>query len=254
MTTIVMTFYQRHKQLAKTLKSFEQYDPNDFNVVIVDDNSPDDIELEETPFETTILKFKKKNWINPAPVFNTGFVHALRNKPDNVIIQNAECYHNGDILGYIKNNLTDNNYLSFGCYSLGKGEDVDLKVLNNRIATSNGDSAWYNHSVYRPEAFHFCCAITAKNLIKINGFDERFTMGLGYEDNYLIHQIKCLGLNIKIVDNPFVFHQYHYDIKAFNFDDGLYVATEALYKDLIKKKNYRAEHFLTPDFDALDSR
>ena len=247
MTNIIMTFFQRHLQLKNTLKSFEQYNPDDFHVIIVDDNSPDNIELPKHSFDITILKLTKKEWINPGPVFNVGFNYALKSNPDSIVIQNAECYHNGDILDYVKKNLNDSNYLSFGCYSLGKGEDVNLKTLNNRIATSNGDSAWYNHSVYRPEALHFCTAITTNNLKKINGFDERFTMGLGYEDNYLLHQIRCLGLKVQIIDNPFVFHQYHYDVKAFNFDSDLYDRTGRYCKELMKTKNYRAQHFVTPD-------
>lgn len=247
MISIVMTFYQRHAQLYKTLESFRQYNPADFNVVIVDDNSPDDIEIPDSSFEISILKLKSKSWVCPSPVFNLGFTEALKKNPEAIIIQNAECYHKGDILGYVKNNLTDRDYLSFAAYSLGKGEDVNLKTLNNKTAVSNGDSAWYNHSIYRPEALHFCCAITSKNLRLLNGFDERFSDGLGYEDNYFIHQVKTLGLNIKIVDDPFVFHQYHYDTKAFTFDAGLYAFNGSLCKDLMKKKEYRAKHTLTPD-------
>ena len=71
------------------------------------------------------------------------------------------------------------NYITFGCYSLSSDQDVDLKILNNRGAVGNGDSAWYNHSKYRPEALHFCSAISTDNLRKINGFDERLAMGVG---------------------------------------------------------------------------
>jgi len=247
MISIVATYYQRQKQLIKTLDSFKQYNPDDFSVVIVDDNSPDDINLPGYSFDITILKLKEKHWICPAPVFNFGFVEALKSKPEVIIIQNAECYHKGDIIGYIKNHLTDSNYLSFAAYSLGKGEDVDINNLNPVGASGNGDSAWYNHSVYRPEALHFCCAITAKNLIKINGFDERFAEGLGYEDNYLIHQIRTLGLKIEIIDDPFVFHQYHYDVKAFTFNADIYNKTAALCTALKREKKYRAVHYITPD-------
>jgi GT2 family glycosyltransferase len=245
--TIVMTFYERHAQLYKTLESFRQYDPDTFSVVIVDDNSPHDIILDQLPFEVTILKLKDKNWICPAPVFNFGFIEALKQNPEFVIIQNAECYHNGDILGYIFRNLTDKNYLTFAAYSLGPGEDINKTDLNNRTATSNGDSAWYNHSVYRPGAFHFCSAIKAENLRKINGFDESFAFGLGYEDDYLLEQIHRLGLKVKIIDSPFVFHQYHYDIPAFSFSQELYSQNAALFNELKTNRSFRATHYITPD-------
>ncbi len=244
--SIVITYFNREKQVLKSLDSFLQYSYN-FNVIIVDDNSPKKLNLKEYPFEIIVLRLKNKNWICPAPVFNFGFIEALKNKPKYIIIQNAECYHKGDILGYILKNCTDKNYLTFGCYSLGKGENIDKIDLNNVGAISNGDSAWYNHSRYRPEALHFCSALTSENLVRINGFDERFAMGLGYEDNYLIHQIRCLGLKIEIIDEPFVFHQYHYDQKAFEFNTIIYSRNAQICKELKKKNEYRAEHLISPD-------
>jgi glycosyltransferase involved in cell wall biosynthesis len=245
MISLVLTYYNRERQLLKTLESFCGY--KDINVIIVDDNSPEKLNLKSYPFTIYYLRLNQKAWINPAPVFNYGFNEALKYKPEAVIIQNAECYHRGDIISAVRGNLTDKNYISFACYSLGKGEDVAKTNLNAVGAKGNGDSAWYNHSVYRPEAFHFCCAITTENLVKINGFDERFAPYLGWEDNYLIHQIKTLGLSIHIIDNPFVFHQYHYDVKAFEFDNVLYHQASALCTQLKKEKNYRAKHILTPD-------
>ncbi len=245
--SIVMAYYQRQKQLLKTLDSFRQYNPEDFNVVIVDDNSPDDIQLPELPFEVIVLKLDQKKWVNPAPVFNLGFNEALKSNPDYVIIQNPECYHKGNILGYVFKHLTNNNYLTFGCYSLGAGEDVDLQDLIKFPATANGGSGWYNHSRYRSEALHFCAAITTDNLRKINGFDEQFTMGLGWEDNYLVHQVRTLGLRVVIVDDPFVFHQYHYGVKSFEFDQKLYDDTGAFFMYLRTTGQYRAKHLVTPD-------
>ena len=245
--SIVCTYYQRQVQLNKTLESFKQYNPDDFNVIIVDDNSPDDIQLPELSFEVTIIKIREKNWINPCVAFNTGFVEALKSNPDIIIIQNAECYHVGDVIEYVLKNVTETNYITFAAYSLSKEQDVNLKNLSNRLAGFNGDSAWYNHSIYRPEYLHFCSAITAGNLRKLNGFDERFAMGLGFEDNYLVHQVNMLGLEKLIIDDPFVFHQYHYDVPAFNFDDLLYGKTSTLCNYLKAEKTYRAVHLLTPD-------
>jgi GT2 family glycosyltransferase len=244
--SIVLTSHSREKQLLKTLSSFENY-KYDFDVCIVDD-SPEDLELPEYNFETTVLKVRGKNWINPAVNFNIGFESALKNNPQIIIIQNAECYHKGDIVGYALKNINEKNYLSFACYSLGQGEDVNLSKLNKRGAISNGDSAWYNHSRFRPKAFHFCTAITANNLRKINGFDERFALGQGYEDEYLLHQIKLLGLKIQIVDNPFVFHQYHYDVPAFQFEENLYNNTGRTCKAMEAEGKYRAIHYITKDF------
>lgn len=246
MISIVMTYFNRLPQLLNTLDSLCQYD--DFNVVIVDDNSPEQLDLNIYPFDIHVLRLNRKVCLNPAPVFNFGFNHAIKEcKADIIILQNAECYHVGNILSAVRNELTDKNYLSFAAYSLAKGQNITFRDFNNKGAISNGDSAWYNHSVFRPEAFHFCCAITASNLCKLNGFDERFALALGWEDNYFIHQVKTLGLDIRIIDNPFVLHQYHYDNKAFTFDADLYHYGMSLCNALKRDKQYRAVHSITPD-------
>ena len=243
MIAIVTAYHDREEQFLKTLESFRGYE--DIEVFVVNDSGP--INLSEYPFDIIIIEIKEKNWINPGVNFNIGFGEALKKNPEAVIIQNPECYHVGDIVKCVRDNIKSYNYLSFACYSLGKNQDVNLKKFNNRTAVHNGDSAWYNHSKYRPEALHFCCAITPGNLKLINGFDERFWDGLGYEDNYLVHQIRTLGLRIDFINAPFVFHQYHYDRKAFTFDAELYARTGALCKKLKREGTFRAEHLITTD-------
>lgn len=243
MYIVVMAYHNREAQLLKTLESFSNY--KDIELVIVNDSDP--LSLPSLSFDVTTITIQEKHWINPGVNFNYGFKYALDKNPEGIIIQNPECYHVGDVMKSVRERLTENNYLSFACYSLGKDQDVDFRNFNNRTAVSNGDSAWYNHSKYRPEALHFCCAISANNLRKINGFDESFALGLGYEDNYLVHQVNTLGLKIEFIDDPYVLHQYHYDKKAFKFDADLYARTGALCEGLKRKKTYRAQHFITPD-------
>lgn len=242
MTSIVITYFNRELQLLKTLESFLQYDPDSFNVVIVDDESPNPLQLPEYPFKVIVKRLENKTWSNTCSVHNEGIHEALKSNPDIIIIQNAECYHFGNILSYAQT-VTDENYITFGCYSLGKEESFEVR--NDRIAAFDGDSAWYNHSVHRPLALHFCSAITTKNLIKLNGFDERLSQGIAYEDNMFVHQIRNLGLRIDIIDFPMVFHQYHYD--GLNRDPDLINKNAKLFEELSKGTDYRAIHKLTPD-------
>lgn len=244
MINIVMTYYQREQQLLKTLDSFLKYDPNNFEVTVVDDNSPDKLMLPVYPFEITLLRIEHKRWINPAPAFNIGFNYALIKKPDKIIIQNAECYHDGNIIDYVKSNLTEDNYISFSCYSLSQKSSLPPHIMNPKGISFNGEDAWYNHPAYRPVAFHFCSAITTKNLIKINGFDERFSQGLWYDDNYFLHQVKTLGLNILITTDPIVFHQWHPLVTQ---GRDLIERNRLIYEILIKENKYRADHIYTLD-------
>lgn len=245
MIAIVLTFYQRQSLLVETLKSFERYNPEEFIAIIVDDDSPDDIVLPELEYDVEIIKLKNKTWHNAGNVYNRGFIEAFKWLPDIVIIQNAECIHAGDILGYAKESLTDENYIAFPAYSLGENEAPCNEVIKDKRAEFNGDSGWYNHPIHRPYALHFCTAITTKNLIKINGFDERFADGIAYEDNMLIHQIKNLGLRIDIPERPMVFHQWHYNQGTHSAE--LVEKNRDIWLELEKSKEYRAVHTLTPD-------
>lgn len=243
---IVATFFQRQPQLDKTLASIAKTKHTDFEVIIVDDCSPEEIILPDLPFDITVLRLSGKTWANTANVYNVGFIEALKRNPDIIILQNAECYHHGDILSYAEKNITDENYIAFGCYSLAKGEEPGI-IVNDRIAEFCGESAWYNHPVHRPCGYHFCAAISVNNLKKINGFDERFCEGIAYEDDYFIHQIRNLGLRIDIPIDPIVFHQYHYD--GLYRDPALVYRNEMLWGELKEDTNYRAIHKLTPDLE-----
>ncbi len=72
-------------------------------------------------------------------------------------------------------------------------------------------------------------------------------MGLGYEDNLLIHNVRMLGLKVEIIDDPYVFHQYHYGVKAFTFDQDLYNRTAKYSSEIQALRQYRAELLITPD-------
>lgn len=245
MTAIVMTYYDRQRLLIETLNTFDRYDPKDISVFIVDDDSPDDIVLPKYPFKVKIIKLKNKTWHNTGNVYNVGFIEALKSKPEFIIIQNAECYHWGDIIGYVKDNLTDENYIAFPAYSLAENETPCNEVIKDRRAEFNGDSGWYNHAVHRPYALHFCTAITAKNLQKINGFDERLIDGIAFEDNVLVHQIKNLGLRIDIPDRPMVFHQWHYNQGI--YPKELVDKNKDIWLEIEQSKEYRAVHIMNPD-------
>jgi len=246
MVTIVMAYHARQKQLIKTLESFRQYEPDKYNFcVIVVNDSGEELSLGCYPFEVIVRKPENKTWSNPAPAFNIGFHYALTKNPDVIVIQNPECFHMGDVLGCAMK-VRDDAYLSFACYSQGEGEEAG-SVIYNRCATFDGESAWYNHPVYRPVYYHFCSAITAKNLIKLNGFEERFAYGVGYDDNYLVHQIRCLGLKIELVTDPIVIHQWHARTQYKTDEATLFYKNRDIFEQLSKEYNYRAQHILTPD-------
>jgi glycosyltransferase involved in cell wall biosynthesis len=247
-----MTYYNRQFQLYRTLRSIEESKHNDFEVIVVDDSSDQPVDRIVISFPVTVLRTKDKKWTNPEPAYNLGLLHALSLNPDIIIVQNAECYHVGDVISYATK-VTDSTYFAFSCFSLNQENTFkehnifELADRNRRPAKYDGDLAWYNHPVYRPNAFDFCVAVTTKNIKLLNGYDERFSDGHAYGDNNLIERVKILGLQIKIPLVPFVAHQWHYD-KEHPAD---YVRLDARNKLLlleVRKENlYRAKHIYTKD-------
>jgi GT2 family glycosyltransferase len=47
------------------------------------------------------------------------------------------------------------------------------------------------------------------DLDKVGGFDERYAKGISYDDDDFLYRVNDKGLSIKIVNDPFVIHQYH---------------------------------------------
>lgn len=248
-----MTYFERPYQLDKTLESLTLTKYNNFEVVIVDDDSIHPPNIGSYRFPVTLLHTKNKIWTNPEPAYNLGIGYAMNKNPDIIILQNAECYHVGDVISYAAQ-VDDNSYIVFGCFSINKqitfSQHNILKVIaaNNKGASRDGENAWYNHPRHRPVGYDFCSAITAKNMKLLNGYDERFSFGCGAGDRYLLHRIKLLGLKIEMTETPFVVHQWHYTgIKVPENKAELIAVNKKLFDYLIKNNDYRAEHSFTMD-------
>lgn len=228
--SLVTAYYNRKQLFFNTLKSIEKSSlKTDLEIIVVDDASRDDQRIEEfiDKFDLDIkllrIEQKDKHWTNPCVPFNKGFKLVTG---DAVIIQNPECVHMGDVLKAVSENIQENVYLNFGCYSVdekltsnitfvSKNEFNEAKVkyyiepMINRSITRDGETAWYNHSKYRPHQLHFCSAISKKDLFELGGFDERYANGIAYDDNEFLARIKRKKMNISMIDSPFVIHQFH---------------------------------------------
>lgn len=248
---IVMTYFDRPVQLNKTLESIAESKYKNFEVIIVDDCSSEPPQVGLTRFPVTVLTTSLKGWTNPEPAYNKGITLALLQNPDIIILQNAECFHFGDVISRAAE-VTDENYISFGCYSIDKQKtfdrlDGDMLFTNKRGASHDGENAWYNHPVFRPVGYDFCSAITVKNIKKLNGYDERFSFGCGFGDDYLLARIKMLGLKVEITDSPIVVHQWHYNLAVPANKAELVANNRRLLGELLRNPQPRAEHLFTPD-------
>jgi GT2 family glycosyltransferase len=235
MISIVTAYHNRRDLLITTLKTLENSIVKDFEFILVDDCSSDEHRVEDLmdkyPFLRVVRLEKENKWyVNPCVVFNVGFNEA---KGDIIILQNPECLHVGDVLERASQ-ITKDEYISFGCYSIDNDKTIELGTLTNpskedlmciiqpnpRTVGSDGDNGWYNHSKYRPMGYHFCSVIHKSNLDKLGGFDERYAHGIAYDDNEILIRIQRMGLKINIINDPFVVHQWHYSSNNYQHLDA----------------------------------
>jgi glycosyltransferase involved in cell wall biosynthesis len=205
-----MAYYNRREQLIRTLNTIRQY--GEPEIIVVDDASTE--RIDDLGVSVIHIEPKDKWWLNPCIAYNMGFAQA---SGDIVIIQNPECLHTGDILKYCER-LTEGTMFSFAAYSMDRsiaeypqlpGETYRRMALNEPQRCQISHHGWYNHSVYRPVGYHFCNAIFRADLQKIGGFDERFGPGVARDDDEILLRIKRAGINVQIIDDPFVIHQKH---------------------------------------------
>lgn len=227
--SIVMTYYNRKNQLFRTLKSMQQSDfIDECNIIIVDDASSQEHKidfLDQFPnlhIELIEIKPEDKWYVNPCIPFNMGLKKATG---DIILIQNAECMHNGDIIRHTRK-LPVKDYWTYAVSSLTYEQVNELDKLDwskedfatvlgnlatiNAPITRDGGPGWYNHSHYRPCKYHFISAIHKTELEKIGLFREEFARGVGWEDNEFLYRISK-SLSVRIIDKPFGFHQWHYN-------------------------------------------
>lgn len=254
--SIVIAYYNRKKLFYETLKSIEKSKFKNIEVIVVDDGSSSDERLEEFisefPFLNIIRIEPENKWyVNPCIPFNIGIHSAIG---DIIVIQNPECLHLHDVLTYINENIDDTKYITFSTFSLDKNLTNELpkyikknmtdELLNNlpqSLVKTNSETfehlGWFNHSKYSPTYYHFCSAITKKNMYLLNGFDERFAKGISYDDNEFIERVGRLGLTKIIVDDVSVVHQWHPSI-FYNMDNTLELQEKnrLLFQDVVLKE------------------
>ena len=249
---IIMTYVNREWQLLKTMASMCDSEIKDYHIVIADDgNKP----LLYRDKNVHILPVENKTWINQLPAYNMALKYAIDNlHPDIIIIQNPECYHVGDVLKYASEHVTEGNYVTFSAFSLNQSFTFskaanldDIIENNNHIVKTDGGTGWYNHPVHRPVCYEFCAAMSVNNMIMLNGYDERMAYGIAYDDDYMLWRVKTLGLNVEIIERPFVVHQWHEQANEHPNKAMLVQKNHALFNTLRMQGQFRAEHLITPD-------
>lgn len=252
--SIVMTYFERKSQLINTIKSFSMHEYEGVEVIIIDDGSikqpisSQEISCYAPKLEIRVIRMEpdQKKYNNPCIPFNKGFAE-VRGKI--VIIQNAECIHVDDIVSYCRRFLDDEKYFSFGCFSIDQNAMLEIcsqETLNkpflqkyiseNKCVKTDGENGWYNHSVFRPVAYHFTAAMTRSNLDLLKGFDPRYAKGIGFDDDELVERIRRSRMAINIIDGIQVLHQWHYAFAKNKSFDKLFARNRLLLRLVTKKE------------------
>ena len=230
--TIIMSYYNRKKQLLYTLESFKKYNNYNLEVIIVDDLSNEENNLEdiikEYNFKIKLIKVMNKYWVNPCVGYNIA-INNIDSDTNIVIIQNPEIFHCGNIINYLINNLKDNEYFTFPVFSSPNFEYNDLIYEKSKNTTNLYDfflnteksynrkfNGWYNHHVFCPHNYHFLSALFYKDLKnKIGGFNNEFKDGIAYDDDEFVDRIektlKIKCLNTKTAIGIHLFHDCYYN-------------------------------------------
>jgi len=215
--SIVIPCYNKRDNLINTLKSINVFKRRwPIEVIIVDDGSDEDQQLDlSEDYHLIYVKKEKDRWRGPSIAYNIGFSVA---KGDVIFLNGADCVHMGDMMSYVFDNMEDNSYLNFSAYRGLDGHNSifrsfdwcysELIRMKKSFLTRKAEN-WHIHSGFFPAMIPFCAAITKKNIEALNGFDERFAEGIGYEDSDFEVRIKNLGLDLKQVDEPYCLHQKH---------------------------------------------
>jgi GT2 family glycosyltransferase len=151
----------------------------------------------------------------------------------------------------------EGNYVTYGCFSIDEAttfrdHSIEAIIGNNPYGASrDGQTAWYNHPQYRPVALEFCAAISASNMVALNGYDERLAGGIGYGDDYLRERIKMLGLHVEITapPAPIVVHQWHASTHEYPNKAALIEHNRLRYYQLLHERNPRAVHKFTKNLN-----
>lgn len=268
--SIVMTAYNRKKQLLFTLETINKSIYKNIEIIIVDDCSVDserfDTEQYRSDYENSVfnalnitiirINSDEKTWVNPCIGYNMGLKHATG---DIIIIQNAEVCHIGDCISYVADHLMKGDWLTLNCYGLGNFEqnalitqiykmndsvyDYIKSIHNNHIGGSalfmDNPQGWLNYYTHFFTAYHYFGAIYRDDLLtKMNGgFCEEYKDGTCCDDNdfikYLIYNKFRFTTTVFDDRHPFVIHQYHEKCNTFGSNFSVY---HQINKDIFAKR------------------
>lgn len=218
--SVVMAYYDRPKQFAVTLDTYRHwysYGGIEFEMVVIDDGSPGGTAGIEAVLDAKLPGVarhveaydRKPGGIakNPGPLYNLGVERA---RGDIIFLTNPENAHIGPVLVVAAEKLQRQQYMVFGCLTLGAVESAKALLYDPERFTDRSQvpHGYYQHSRWNNRLLHFGSAIHREDFIAIGGFASAYDAGDAFEDNDLAEQA-VKALDVVVVDSPQVGHQAH---------------------------------------------
>ena len=198
--SIVLSAYNRAKQLEKTLDSIQmQRYSGPLEVIVVEDGQDGQTEWIARRYQAKYIRKERSNlpvFQNPSRVHNIG-IRAAQN--DIVILQGAEVRYTKpmDVAELVAPIFDEPATVTSACVESLNFDDSFME--------------WYSHPTEGRRAgwiVNFCLAMRRERLLKINGFEESF-IGYGHEDDYFMHCLRLNGATFMYVPSVIVQHQWH---------------------------------------------
>lgn len=188
--SIVITTYRRDKQLAITLGSISG---NPEEVIVVDDASQESTEAICRAHGATYIQRLDRpdvEFSNPAVPINIGLRAA---KSDVVILQNAECRHDSNVVEQFRERVKENTAVFAKVQSLNRDGSFET---------------WYTAPAIAERPYFFCGAMFRKHFLELGGMDENFA-GPGYDDDDFAVRMQAAGIKREFAGDILVTHQWH---------------------------------------------
>lgn len=220
--SIICAYFERPQQFENTLQSIEYHyaDMLDkIEMIVIDDSSRDVLSAERVlvehsiPYKLKAVDRRNRQFRNPGVLYNLAAEIA---SSDLLLLTNPENIHCGNLIRPALQIHKKGQYTVFACRTL-RAVPSSFNTFNRDIDawTNWGEvEGWYQHSVIYNRLLHFASFITKDDYTKLGGFDPAYDQGLGYEDNDFIEKVIQQGLNVWVIDDPFVAHTPHG--RAFN--------------------------------------
>lgn len=222
MLSILISSHNRIELFRNTIDSIVMFPPPcDYEVVVADDGSTDDIlgMLQSFPIKGRFVRvdnefFKKitgyEHYLNnPSLTNNVAFRYS---KGDQVALVGNDMFLCKDALSIIleESKLIEGDYLLFSTTFDLMGNPYDaIRDKMNFTTASKIFGFPLQHAIYcRTDVTNYLSLCNRALWEKIKGYDERYVGGVACEDSDFVRRARTAGATTKIVNN-ITFHQYH---------------------------------------------